>query len=135
MSSTGSGGLGEPSLRALSATLVAGAIWDFAFAATMLVAPRMLEVTLSLPLPGEPFYLRVIAVLLAIAGGFYWLTARDPRGRRPFVALAIAGRFAGFLLLAWSALERPGLAGLWVAAGGDLFFALAHAVTGRTLRR
>ncbi len=135
MSGTGSGGSGEPSLRALSATLVAGALYDFAFAITMVAAPRLLEAGFSLPLPGEPFYLRLIAVLLVIAGGFYWITARDPRSRRAYVAVAIAGRTAGFVALALSALERPALSGLWIAAGGDLLFAFAHAVTGRSLRR
>jgi hypothetical protein len=135
MSGTGSSGSGGSSLRPLAATLIAGALWDFAFALGLVLAPGWLHATLSLPLPGEPFYLRVIAALLVIAGGFYWITARDPRSRRPYVAMAIAGRVGGFVALGASAIGRPELAGLWIAAGGDLLFAVAHAATGRSLLR
>jgi hypothetical protein len=130
---TGSSGSGPAPLRPLAATLVAGALYDFLFAATLVLAPRLLQSTLSLPLPGEPFYLRAIAVLLVLAGGFYWITARDPAARRSYVTMAIVGRAAGFVAIALSAWGRPDLAGLWVPAGADLFFALAHAAAGRSL--
>jgi len=124
---------GPAPLRPLAATLVAGALYDFFFAATLVLAPRLLQSSLSLPLPGEPFYLRAIAVLLVLAGGFYWITAQDPASRRAYVAMAIAGRTAGFVAVALSAWGRPDLAGLWVPAGADLLFALAHLATGRSL--
>jgi len=133
MPSTGSRGSGPAPLRLLAATLVAGALYDFLFAATLVLAPRLLQSTLSLPLPGEPFYLRAIAVLLVLAAGFYWITAQDPASRRAYVTMAIAGRTAGFVAIGLSAWGRPDLAGLWVPAGGDLLFALAHAAAGRSL--
>lgn len=123
------------SLRALRATLVAGALYDFAFAALMLLAPRVLASVFALPLPGEPFYLRLIAVLLSILGATYLYTARDPAAVPGLVGLAVAGRLAGFAVLAASAAGRPELSGLWGAALGDLAFAVAHAVTGRRLVR
>jgi len=119
--------------RALAATLLLGAVYDFVFAGLMLLAPAALERGFALPLPGEPFYLRLIAVLLAIVGFTYVIAARDPAAHRPLVALAILGRFAGFVALALSAAGEPRLAGLWGAAFGDLAFALLHAVAGRRL--
>lgn len=121
--------------RALAATLLVGAIYDFVFAGLMLAAPRALERGFALPLPGEPFYLRLIAVLLAMVAFTYVVAARDPAAHRPLVALAILGRFAGFVALAASAAGEPRLAGLWGAALADLGFALAHAVAGRKLWR
>jgi len=135
MARTGSSGSGPAPLRSLAATLLAGALYDFLFAVTLVAAPRLLQSTLSLPLPGEPFYLRAIAALLFLAGGFYWITARDPAARRAYVAMAVAGRTAGFVALALSAYGRSDLAGLWIPAGADLLFALAHAATARPLWR
>ena len=121
--------------RALAASLLLGAIYDFVFAALMLAAPGVLERGFALPLPGEAFYLRLLAVLLVIVGFTYVVAARDPQAHRPLVALAILGRFAGFLVLALSAVGEPRLAGLWGAALGDLAFAFVHAVAGRRLWR
>lgn len=121
--------------RALAITLRLGAAYDFVFAALMVAAPAVLERAFDLPLPGEAFYLRLIAVLLAILGATYLVAARDPQAYRPLVALAVVGRFAGFLALALSAAGEPRLAGLWGAAAGDLAFSGLHAVTGRRLWR
>jgi len=122
-------------LRALAGSLVAGAVYDFLFAASMLVAPGLIARTLILPLPGEAFYLRVLAVLLTIAGAVYLVAARDPRRQRALVGIAIAGRCAGFVVMAGSAIGRPELAGLWVPALGDLAFSLLHVALGRDLWR
>lgn len=120
-------------LRALTWTLRAGALYDWAFALQMLVAPALLERLFSLPLPGASFYLNVIAALLAIAGAAYWVAASDVETYRLLVWVAVGGRFLGFALLALPALGRPDLAGLWVPALGDLAFSVAHFVTGRRL--
>lgn len=135
MSSRPDGVAHGPQFRALAVTLRLGAVYDFVFAALMVAAPATLERAFGLPLPGEAFYLRLIAVLLAILGATYLVAARDPRAFRPLVALAVAGRFAGFLALGLSAAGEPRLAGLWGAAAGDLVFSLLHAVTGRRLWR
>jgi hypothetical protein len=121
--------------RTLTATLVAGALYDFAFAAVFLAAPGRLASALAVPPPGEPFYLRLIAALLLIVGGAYLLAARDPETHRPLVVLAIVGRLLGFAALAGSTLGRPELSGLWLPAFGDLAFSVGHLIAGRNLWR
>jgi hypothetical protein len=133
MDPQGTGAPAAGSLRALAISLRIGAVWDWAFALTMLAAPQLLRATFGLPLPGERFYLNVVAALLAIVGAVWWVAANDPEGARPIVWIAVGGRFLGFALLAVPAIGRPELAGLWVAAFGDLAFAIAHFVTGRRL--
>ncbi len=119
--------------RPLRLTLIAGALYDFAFAILFVAAPGSVARLLALPLPGERFYLWILAVLLAIVGATYWIAARDPRRFRPLVGVAILGRAAGFLAFAAAALAAPGLAGLWVVGAGDLAFSLAHLATARGL--
>lgn len=125
----------RPAWRPLRGTLIVGALYDFAFAAVFLAAPEVVAVSLAVPLPGERFYLWLVAVLLAMVGATYLVAARDPRHYRPLVAIAIAGRAAGFVALALAAMSRPDLAGLWQPAAGDLLFALAHLATGWRLWR
>jgi hypothetical protein len=129
-------------LRALRATLVAGALYDFVFAALFVAAPRVAADPLGLPLP-DRFYLWLIATLLAMVGAVYFVTVRrlarpgaaaDPDARA-LVAVAVVGRFLGAVALAAGALSGPGLDGLWVVAAGDFAFSLAHLVTGRGLWR
>lgn len=121
--------------RFLRGTLIAGALYDFLFAAVMLGAPTLVAGPLRLPLPGEAFYLRVLAVLLVMVGAVYLVAARDPARHRPLVAIAIAGRFCGFLAFASAALGRPELAGLWFVASGDLAFSLIHLAASRRIWR
>lgn len=119
--------------RALAVTLTIGAAYDFFFALLFVAAPGFLSTTFDLPLPGEPFYLRVIAVFFVIAGSTYLIAAQDPVRFRPLVFVAIGGRTLGFFALALSAFGQPALAGVWPPALGDLGFAIAHAVAGRRL--
>jgi len=121
--------------RVLAATLVAGAVYDYLFAALFVFAPGFLAVTFDLPLPAEAFYLRLLAVLLVMVGTMYLVAARDPASYRPLVAIAIAGRLLGAIGLAASAYGRSDLAGLWPPAAGDLAFALAHALAARGIWR
>lgn len=118
----------------LRASLVAGALYDFVFAGLMVFAPQVAERAFSLPLPGEPFYLHLIAVLLLMLGTLYLAAAQDPRRYSAIVVVAIGGRALGALALGAAALGRPDLAGLWPLAGADLAFALAHAATWIPLR-
>jgi len=121
--------------RLLRGSLVAGALYDFCFAAIMIGAPALATEPLRLPLPGETFYLRVLAVLLGIVGSVYLIAARDPHRNRALVAIAIAGRFGGFLAFASAAIGRTDLAGLWIVGGGDLAFSLLHLTASRGLWR
>jgi hypothetical protein len=121
--------------RRLAGTLVAGALYDLAFAAALLLAPELVSETLGLPLPEPRFYLRLVAVLLAMVGASYLAAARDPWRLRAVVAIAIGGRFAGFVALALAAASDPALAGLWPPAVVELAFAIAHLATARGLFR
>jgi hypothetical protein len=131
MCATRAGGSG--SWRALAATLRLGAFYDLLFAVLMVAAPAALQRAFDLPLPGEPFYLRLIAVLLVMLAATYWLAAADPELYRPLVWLAIVGRLAGFGALGGSALGRSELGGLWGPALADLAFAGATLFAGRRL--
>jgi hypothetical protein len=112
-------------LTLLRASLVLGALYDLAFAAAMCFAPQLPARLLDLPLP-PGFYLYVLATLLSMLAALYLVAARDTRRYSAIVAVAIAGRLAGGILLLAAALGS-GLAGLYPLAGADLAFGLAHA--------
>jgi len=118
-------------LTLLRASLVIGAVYDLSFAVLMLAAPELPARILHLPLPPLPegaFYLWVMATLLAMLAALYILAARDTRRYSGIVAVAIAGRIAGGLLIGFAAWRGPDLAGLWPLAAADLGFGLAHAM-------
>jgi hypothetical protein len=121
-------------LRLLRASLVLGALYDFGFAAAMLAAPAATAAALRLPLPGERFFLQVLAVLLAMLGALYLAAARDPRRLSAVIAIAIAGRLAGAAVLALNAGGRPDLANLWWLAAADGVLGIAHAAAWLPLR-
>lgn len=121
-------------LGLLRASLVAGALYDLAFAALMVAAPGWLADRFGLPLPPF-FYLWLIAVLLTIVAVAYLLAARDPRRYSGNLKLAIGGRMAGALVLGLAAGREPAYAGLWGAAAADAGFAVAHLALWWPLRR
>jgi hypothetical protein len=73
--------------------------------------------------------------MLAMLACVYLVAARSPRSSRPLVAIAIAGRLLGALVMAVTAARHPDLGGLWPTAAGDLAFAIAHAAAARGLWR
>ena len=113
-------------LRLLRASLVLGAVYDLAFAALMVLAPQVPARLLSLPLPGERFYLALIAVLLSMLAVLYLFAAEDPRRYSAVVLIAALGRCTGAAAFALAAVGRPDLRGLWPLAAADLAFGLAH---------
>lgn len=121
-------------LRPLALSLRIGAAYDLAFALAFVAAPEAIGGLLGLPLPGERFYLWLVAVLLALLSGFYLLVARDPARHRELVWMTVLGRAAGAAVLALAAIGPSHLAGLWVPAAGDLAFAVVHGVLARPLR-
>lgn len=121
-------------LRLLRATLIASAVYDIVFAALMVLAPAAVARSLGLPLPGERFYLWLIAVLLAMLAALYLKAAHDPRRYSAVIAVAIAGRLAGAAGFAVAALGRPELATLYSLAAADAVFGVAHAAFWRPLR-
>jgi hypothetical protein len=106
-------------LALLRASLVAGALYDFGVAVLMVAAPQVLSRAFAVPLPGERFYLHLLALLLLMLSGLYLLAARDPRRYSGVVAIAIAGRLVGGVLFAYAALTEPAHAGLWWTAAAD----------------
>ena len=115
-------------LTLLRWSLGVGAAYDLLFALAMVAAPDGTARLLDLPLPGETFYLWILAVLLAMLAGLYTLAARDPRRYSGIIAMAIAGRVVGGLALLAAALPRPDLAGLYPLAAMDLAFGASHAL-------
>ncbi|HVT16523.1 MAG TPA: hypothetical protein VHQ90_10155 [Thermoanaerobaculia bacterium] len=117
-------------LTLLRASLVAGALYDAAFAVLMVAAPRVPARTLALPLPPLPagtFYLWILAILLLMLALLYGLAARDTRRYSGIVAVAIGGRIAGGVALLLAVRLAPGLAGLYPLAAVDLGLGLVHA--------
>jgi hypothetical protein len=113
-------------LRLLRASLLLGALYDLAFALLMLLAPELPARLFALPLPGEPFYLWLIAVLLTMLAALYLKAAQDPRRYSGVVVVAAGGRCLGAAVFAAAAYGRSDLAGLWPLAGVDLAFGVAH---------
>ena len=111
-----------------------GAAYDVAFAAAILLFPSASSVWLRIPLPADPVYFRFIAVFLLILAAMYLLPAREPRRYQGLVLVAAAGRFAGFLYLAWawSGGAPPTFLGLALA---DLLFAVLHGTLLTAARR
>jgi hypothetical protein len=123
-------------LALLQGSLVAGAVYDLAFALCMLVAPGVPARVLKLPLPGERFYLWVMAILLTMLACLYLLAARDPRRYSGVIAVAIVGRLAGALAFAAAAIEQPSLLpGIAVLAAGDFILGALPALFWLPLRR
>ncbi len=121
-------------LRLLSVSLVAGALYDLGFAALMVVAPAVPAELFGLPLPGEDFYLGLIAVFLGMLASLYLVAAHDPRRYSAVIVVAIAGRLAGAAVFVLAATASSELAGLYPLAAADLAFGLAHAACWLPLR-
>lgn len=121
-------------LRLLRWGLLVGALYDLGFAVLMVAAPGIPAKVFHLPLPGEPFYLWLCAVLLAGLALMYLLAAHDPHRYSGNIAVAILARGLGFVALGWAAYGRPELAGLWTVALADLGFAAVHAASYLPLR-
>lgn len=114
-------------LELLRLSLVLGALYDLAYALLMVAAPGVPARLLDLPLPGEAFYLWILATLLTMLAILYLIAARDTRRYSGIVAVAIGGRLAGGLVFLVAALLQPDLGGLYALAAADLAFGLAHA--------
>jgi len=119
-------------LGLLRGSLVAGAVYDLAFAALMVAAPQVPARILKLPLPPLPegrFYLWIMAILLSMLAALYLAAAHDPRRYSAIIAVAIAGRALGAAAFAAAVLTGSGLEGLWPLAAGDLAFSVLHAAS------
>lgn len=121
------GGHTDGRWRAVALSMAAGAVYDLAFAASILVFTRPAAAMLGLEVPQDAVYLHLNGIFLVLLSGMYLLPARSPERYQGVVAVAAAGRALGFVFLAaaWAS-GRPG-AFLGLALG-DLAFAVAHGV-------
>jgi hypothetical protein len=113
-------------LRLLQFSLILGAIYDIGFAGLMIGAPWVAQRVFGLPLPGESFYLWLIAVFLGMLAALYLAAAWDVRRYSAIIAVAIAGRLLGALIFLIAASGRPDLTGLYPLALADGVFAVCH---------
>jgi hypothetical protein len=116
-------------LALLQASLVFGALYDLVFALFMVVAPGLPTRILRLPLPGEAFYLWLMATLLAMLAALYLLAAHDPRRYSGVILVAIAGRLCGAVAFAVAGFTEPRLLpGIAVLAVCDFALGAAPAL-------
>jgi len=116
-------------LALLQASLVVGAVYDLVFAVFMIVAPGLPTRILRLPLPGEAFYLWVMAVLLGMVASLYLVAARDPRRYSGIIVVAIVGRICGALAFTVAGIVNPALLpGIAVLAVCDFVLGAAPAL-------
>ncbi len=115
-------------LPLLRISLAVGGVYDLVLAALLALAPELTFGLLALPLPGEPFYLGLLVVLVAMVAALYLLAAYDPMAYAGNVLVAIGGRFSAGVMMAGMAAGRDDLDGLYVLAAVDLAFAVVHAV-------
>ena len=111
----------------LRVSLAIGGIYDLVLVALLVVVAEPTFGLLGLPLPGEPFYLGLLAVLVAMVAALYLLAAYDPMAYAGNVLVAIAGRFSAGVVMAAMAAERDDLTGLYLLAAVDLAFGAVHA--------
>ncbi len=116
-------------LRLLRVSLAIGGIYDLVLAGLLTVAPELPFGLLALPLPGEPFYLGLLVVLVAMVAALYLLAAYDPMAYAGNVLVAIAGRLTAGVMMALMAVGRDDLSGLYLLAAVDLAFGAVHAAT------
>ena len=122
-------------IRLLGASLILGALYDAAFAGVMVLAPELPQRLLGLPLPGEDFYLRLIAVFLLMLAALYLTAAHDLRRYTGIILVAVAGRLLGAAVLGASAFADPRLSGLWPLAAADFAFGTVHAASWWAMRK
>ena len=126
--------MSDSGVRAQRLALVAGALFDAAFALPMLVAPEPAAHVLRLDLPADMTWFRLCAVLLLIAGGCYAVASRaDARTTQAIAIVAGAGRLLGCAVLVNSGLatHAPALVAVGALDGALGLTHLGLAIAGR----
>jgi hypothetical protein len=117
-------------LSLLRISLIIGAAYDAVFAVLMWIAPEVPARLLALPLPPLPtgsFYLRTLAILLAMLAALYLVAARNIGRSTAIIEVAIAGRLIGGLAFLTTAWGHADLGGLYPLAAADLALGAGHA--------
>ena len=113
-------------IRIVQFTMLAGALYDFAFALPIMLAPASLAASLGLAMPDQEIYLRFIGVFLLGLPVFYLMPVLHPgRYFGNVVAAAFLRLMGGLFLVAAVFLfgqARP----LLLLAAADLAFAGVH---------
>lgn len=119
----------------LRLSLLLGAGINLVLGALFMLAPELLAGWLGLELPGDPLYLWLLAICIALLGAFYGLPAYDFVAYSGNILVAIVGRFtAGGVLLA-VALGRPDSGFLAAVGVLEIGLGLAHAGLWLPIRR
>ncbi len=118
--------MNETAHRRLRITMVAGSLYDIAFAAVNLIAPQLGSAIFEIPLPEEQVYLRFTGIFLIALALFYMLPAIHPGRYLGNVVAAILARTAGALFLIAAATWYGQPRAFLVLGAGDLAFALVH---------
>lgn len=120
--------------RTLSLVLAAGALFDAAFGAAILLAPAPAAALLRIDLPADPVHLRLNGVLLLILAALYALAAREPERFHAVAPVSACGRALGSVVLA--AAGQAGAPKTFLAlAASDLVIGLATALAWAAARR
>ena len=122
-------------LPLLRVSLAVGGIYDLGLAGLLALAPELTFGLLALPLPGEPFYLGLLVVLVAMVAALYLLAAYDPMAYAGNVLLSIAVRGVAGAVMIYAAGGRGDLQGLYLLGAADLSFAAVHAACWWRLHR
>jgi hypothetical protein len=110
----------------LRISMIAGASYDVMVGLVLVVALEPLSRLLPIPFPAEPFYARMLGVLLAGLGVFYAFAAHDLERNLRCVAGAILIRLAGGgYLVAYAALSDIAPF-FYVFGAADLAFGAWH---------
>jgi len=116
-------------------SMTCGAAYDLAVGAAIALALRGLAAVLPIPYPQEPFYARMLGVLLVALGVFYAFAAHDLERNLRIVAGAIVARVVGGLYLVACAASGEIAPFFHVFGGVDLAFGIWHLVLLRSERR
>lgn len=113
-------------LRIVRVTMLAGAIYDVAFALPILLAPGWLAGLLGLPMPDQEIYLRFTSVFLFGLAFFYLMPVIHPGRYLGNVVAAAAVRLLGGVFMAAAVLSYHQPRPFLLLAAVDLALAGLH---------
>ena len=113
----------------LRVSMQVGALYDLLLGLSIVMILEPLSTILPIPYPAEPFYARVVGVLLVALAGFYAMTAAElDRHIRNVGAAVFARTFGGLYLLIYATLDAS-VSWFFIVFGTlDLIFALWHTI-------
>jgi len=117
---------GAQAWRWVGRSMLWAAIYDFLFAISILFFTAPAAQLLRLDLPEDLVYLRLNGIFLLRLGGIYLLPSWQPQRYRGVVAVAVIGRFLGFVYLGSVWFSGGAATFLWLGFA-DLAFSLLHA--------